>query len=98
VSRAGSASVAATGARVDDDGNRLPAGEAHAWLPGTNQTVCGLALSRSGLVRFAGVPWSDAHPESGGRADFVTVLCRRCAAGMGEHRDDRPWRRTAPRP
>jgi hypothetical protein len=98
MSRAGAARVAASSARVADDGERLPAGEAHAWFPGTNQTVCGLALNRSNLQRFAGVAWADARPESGGRADFVTQVCRRCAAGLGERRDDRGWRRTAPRP
>ncbi|GAA0454438.1 hypothetical protein Aca07nite_69370 [Actinoplanes capillaceus] len=29
-----------------DDGVRQPGGKVHAWTPGTNQTLCGLALSR----------------------------------------------------
>ena len=31
--------VAASGSWVDPDGIRRPSGEAHAWLPGTNQTT-----------------------------------------------------------
>lgn len=92
------ARVAASGSRLDEDGARLPAGEVHAWFAGTNQTVCGIPLRRAGLVRFAGVPWTDVRPESGGSADFVVERCPRCAAGMGERRDERPWRRTSPRP
>src|SRR4051812_25509391 len=39
--------VAASSQWTDADGVRRPAGEVHAWTPGTNQTLCGLALSRS---------------------------------------------------
>ncbi|MBC7291446.1 MAG: hypothetical protein H5T83_08965 [Actinotalea sp.] len=93
-----SAAVVATGRWRSPDGVRLPAGEVHAWLPGTNQTLCGLALSREPLERFPHVPWADAQPATGRDADEVTVVCRRCAAGMGHRRDERRWTRTNPRP
>jgi len=35
------AQVAATSSWRDPDGFRSPAGEVHAWLVGTNQTLCG---------------------------------------------------------
>ncbi len=46
--------VAASGQWTDEEEGRrrLPAGEVHAWEPGMNQTVCGLPLSRSQLIRF----------------------------------------------
>jgi len=90
--------VAASGDWVDPDGARLPAGEVHGWLPGLNQTLCGLALSRSGLVRFAHIRWEDVQPESGGAADRVARVCPRCAAATGAKRSGRPWTRTSPRP
>ncbi|MFF9095082.1 hypothetical protein ACF1AX_18360 [Streptomyces sp. NPDC014802] len=94
--------VAASGQWVDEEEGRrrLPAGEAHAWEPGRNETVCGLSLSRSQLVRFPHVNWPDAFPESGGAADRVRRVCRRCASVAG-HRggDARPrWQRIRPRP
>ena len=93
------ARVAATGSATDDDGVRLPSGEVHAWEPGMNQTLCGLPLHRAELKRFSHVPFRDALPESGGLADFVASVCPRCrAATRGSRRDDRPWRRTDPRP
>ena len=45
-------SVAASDEIIDEDGIRRPAGDVHAWVPGTNQSVCGLALSRSRLRRY----------------------------------------------
>ena len=39
--------VAASSEWTDPDGVRRPVGEAHAWTPGTNQTLCRLALSRA---------------------------------------------------
>ena len=91
--------MAATAARLDPDGARLPAGEVHAWEPGRNETVCGRSLSRSGLVRFAGVRWPDVQPASGGAADFVQLVCPRCTAALTPRRDrGRPWRRASPRP
>lgn len=99
VRRMTSASVAASGTwRDPDDGVRAPAGEVHAWVPGTNQTVCGLALSREGLQRFPHIGWADVQPASGRYADEVTTVCRRCAAGMGQRRDERRWTRVDPRP
>jgi hypothetical protein len=90
--------VAASSDWRDEDGVRLPAGEVHAWEPGTNQTLCGLALSRSGLRRFPHVRWPEILPESGGAADEVRRVCPRCAAAVGGRRSERPWRRTSPRP
>lgn len=92
--------VAADGSRRGgDDGSRLPTGEVHAWRPGANQTVCGLALSRSRLQRFPHIDWSDTRPESGGAADFVQRVCPRCAAATGNRRrSGRPWTRRNPRP
>ncbi|MEW2248140.1 hypothetical protein AB0907_12465 [Streptomyces sp. NPDC006975] len=94
--------VAASGQWVDEEEGRrrLPAGEAHAWEPGRNETVCGLSLNRSQLVRFPHVNWPDAFPESGGAADRVRRVCRRCASVAG-HRggEARPrWQRVRPRP
>lgn len=94
-------SVAATGQWVNEDGVRMPAGEAHAWRPGTNQTLCGLALSRSRLYRFHHVRWPDVYPESGGAAEEIRRVCPRCRAAAG-HRTGRGWSkgwtRTSPRP
>ena len=90
--------VAASGSWRDEDGLRLPSGEVHAWEPGQNQTVCGLSISRSGLVRFSHLSWADVQPESGGAADQVRAVCPRCAAANGARRDERRWTRTAPRP
>jgi hypothetical protein len=70
----------------------------HAWRPGTNQTLCGLQLSRSGLLRFPHVDWSDAQPATGRDADRVREVCPRCAAAMGRRRDERRWTRSNPRP
>jgi hypothetical protein len=92
------AAVAASGSWVDEDGVRRPAGEVHGWQPGRNQTLCGLALSRSRLTRFPHVDWIDAQPESGGHADEVREVCPRCAAALGRRRDTRPWTRRDPRP
>ncbi len=84
----------------EEDGRWLPAGEAHAWEPGMNQTVCGLALHRSRLTRFGGVEWGDVLPESGGAADAVRRVCPRCAAAAGRRDPSRRqgWRRIDPRP
>jgi hypothetical protein len=74
--------VAASSEWTDPDGVRRPAGEVHAWTPGTNQTLCGLALSRSRLGRYPHVDWNDILPESGRHADEVRRVCPRCAAGV----------------
>ncbi|MEV7813208.1 hypothetical protein AB0P05_21080 [Streptomyces flaveolus] len=94
--------VAASGQWTDEeDGRRrLPAGEVHAWEPGSNQTGCGLSLGRSRLTRFPHVRRPDTFPESGGAADRVRRVCPRCASVAGRRGDDaRPrWLRTRPRP
>ena len=92
------AAVAASGRWVDPEGIRRPSGEVHAWRPGTNGTVCGLALSRTGLERFPHVRWADVQPATGAHADEVARVCPRCAAGMGARRDEKRWTRTDPRP
>ena len=68
VSRGGNAgwvrvvnAVAASSEWIGPDGVRQPGGEVHAWRQGTNQTVCGLALSRSRLRRFPHVPFDFRH-------------------------------------
>ena len=96
--RAQDAAVAATGSWTDPDGYRSPAGEVHAWRPGTNSTLCGLQLSRSRLERFSHIQWVDVQPATGRDADRVSDVCPRCAAATGRRRDERPWRRTDPRP
>jgi hypothetical protein len=85
--------VAASGAWTDPDGIRRPAGEVHGWRPGTNQTVCGLALSRSRLDRYPHVDWADVQPESGRHADEVGRVCPRCAAAERPRRRDTRRRR-----
>jgi hypothetical protein len=92
------AAVAATGTWTDPDGVRRPAGEVHAWHSGTNETLCGLSLHRSRLVRFPHVTWADVQPATGRHADEVGRVCPRCAAGMGRRRDEPPWVRVHPRP
>jgi hypothetical protein len=92
------ASVAATGTWTDPDGFRSPRGEVHAWLPRTNQTLCGLPLSKAGLLRFPHVDWLDVQPATGRDADQVSSVCRRCNAATGHRRDEKRWRRTDPRP
>lgn len=94
------ASVAAT--RTGElDGERMPAGEVHGWWHGLNETVCGLALSRSGLTRFGALLWRDVQPESGGSADLVQAVCGRCTSALrprGAHADGPGWTRSSPRP
>lgn len=92
------AAVAASSEWTDpDDGVRLPAGDVHAWEPGTNQTLCGLALSRSQLRPLPHVPFVQVLPESGGAADRVGYLCPQCRAATGL-REGRRWQRRDPRP
>jgi hypothetical protein len=96
-----SAAVAATGTWTDPDGVRMPAGEVHAWSPGHNQTSCGLALSRSQLLRFPHVEWADVQPATGRDADEVAAVCPRClAATTPRHArgTSRRWVRDNPRP
>jgi hypothetical protein len=98
VPRPRSAAVAASSRWTDPDGVRVPAGEVHAWEPGRNETVCGLSLHRSALERFPHVRWADVQPATGRHADAVGRVCPRCAAGTGQRRDEKPWRRVDPRP
>ena len=97
--RRGAYRVAATGSdRADDAPERLPAGEAHAWEPGSNATVCGLQLSQSRLERFPHVAFTDALPDTGGSADFVASVCPRCRSAVLGRGSDRSWVRRSPRP
>lgn len=80
--RPAAAQVAASSTWTDPDGVRRPAGDVHAWLPGTNQTVCGLPLARASLARFPHVAWADALPERGRHADEVRHVCPRCRAAQ----------------
>ncbi|MFC8193222.1 hypothetical protein ACFUMH_16325 [Cellulomonas sp. NPDC057328] len=89
------ARVAASSTWTDPDGVRMPAGEVHGWLEGTNQTVCGIPLSRASLARFPHVAWEDAQPDTGRHADEVRHVCTRCRGALRprEGRD----RRSVPR-
>lgn len=94
-----STGVAASSTWTDPDGVRLPAGEVHAWAPGTNQTLCGLPLSRARLSRFPHIGWGDVDPATGGAADAVSAVCARCTAATTPRRArGRRWTRTDPRP
>ena len=64
--------VAATDSWTDPDGFRTPAGEVHAWLLGTNQTLCGVPVEKARLGRFSHVEWADVQPATGRDADRVT--------------------------
>lgn len=81
--------VAASSGWIDPDGVRRPGGEVHGWVPGTNQTECGLSLSRSRLDRYPHVDWEDIKPESGRHADAVQRVCPRCAAAARPRRGRR---------
>jgi len=95
--RVSRAAVAASSQAAGPDGVRVPAGEVHAWLPGTNQTVCGLALSRSRLGRFPHVPFDYRATDVLTDGDDVGYICPRCVAATTP-REERGWRRIAPRP
>lgn len=98
MARPSSYATAASGVEVGEEGVRAPAGEVHAWVPGTNSTVCGLQLSRSQLTRLSHVPFVETLPESGGSADFVSAVCPRCRAAVLGRGSGRSWQRTSPRP
>jgi hypothetical protein len=95
------AMIAASGEDRDADGVRVPAGDAHAWLPGQNQTVCGVPLSRARLRVFPHVPWEFGETDALNSGDAVRHICPRCQAalrtrpGRGAHRT---WTRASPRP
>ena len=95
--RAPTASVAASAEWIGPDGVRQPGGEVHAWARGTNQTVCGLALSRSLLRRFPHVPFDFRKTDVVTAEDQVRYVCPRCVAATTK-RGERSWTRTAPRP
>jgi hypothetical protein len=89
--------VAASSELTDPDEVRRPGGEVHAWTPGTNQALCGLALSRSRLGRYPHVDWEDIRPESARHADEVRQVCPRCATGVRPRRPERRGQRAARR-
>ncbi|MFD0485326.1 hypothetical protein ACFQ46_22240 [Kineococcus sp. GCM10028916] len=82
----------------DDGGSRLPAGEAHAWEPGQNATLCGVPLRRAGLARFPHVEFSDLDRFTGGSGDQVRWTCPKCLAATGGRATGRRWVRNDPRP
>lgn len=90
--------VASTDDWLDRDLVRFPAGEVHGWTPGQNSTVCGLQVSRSRLRTFRGIEWEDVQPASGGMAEAVQSVCRRCAAALSPRVGTRRWSRHDPRP
>ncbi|MFE0588752.1 hypothetical protein [Micromonospora echinospora] len=92
--------VAASSEVAGDDGVRQPGGEVHAWLPGQNQTLCGLPLSRTRLRRFPHVSFDYSTTDQLTGADPVGRICPRClaaAGGRGGRRRQR-WERHSPRP
>lgn len=91
--------VAASGQARGEDGIRQPAGDAHAWLPGTNQTLCGVPLARAGLIRFPHVPWEYRSSDVLTDRDEVRHLCDHCLAATRPRGDrGRRWERVSPRP
>jgi hypothetical protein len=86
--------VAASSEWVDELGVRQPGGEVHAWSPGQNQTVCGLALHRSALRRFPSVPFDFGPADALTAADRIGRICPRCRAAVrGRPRRRREFRR-----
>ncbi|MEU2612246.1 hypothetical protein ABZ570_11775 [Micromonospora sp. NPDC007271] len=91
--------VAASSEVTGPDGVRRPGGAVHAWLPGQNQTVCGLPLSRTRLRRFPHVPFDYASTDVLTEADPEGYVCPRClAATQGRRAGEKSWVRTNPRP
>ena len=92
--------VAASGEEIGPDGVREPGGEVHAWLPGQNQTVCGLALSRTRLRRFPHVRFDYSGTDVLTEADPVGWICPRCLAATAGRRgkEKQGWVRQSPRP
>jgi len=94
--------VAASSSWRDDEGERLPSGDVHAWWPGQNQTLCGVPLSRARLGRFPGVLWVDAVWLQGTADTPVMAMCPRCTAATRPKRDHGDRRRRgvtrSPRP
>ncbi len=91
--------MAASSEVAGADGVRRPGGEVHAWLPGQNQTVCGLPLSRTRLRRFPHVPFDYSATDVLTEADPEGYVCPRClAATKGSREGEKTWVRTNPRP
>ncbi|SCL16588.1 hypothetical protein GA0074694_1680 [Micromonospora inyonensis] len=92
--------MAASSEVPGDDGVRHPGGEVHAWLPGQNQTLCGLPLSRTRLRRFPHVPFDYSATDQLTGADPVGWICPRCLAAAGGRggRHRQSWERQSPRP
>jgi hypothetical protein len=97
MARVRNAATAASSEVIGTDGVRAPAGEVHAWLPGTNQTVCGLALSRTRLSRFPHVPFDFRATDTLTGDDVIGHICPRCVASTAG-RDTGRWKRVSPRP
>jgi hypothetical protein len=97
MTKARAASVAASSEWVGGDGIRQPGGEVHAWMPGMNQTQCGLALSRTRLRRFPHVRFDFRATDVVTVEDQIRYICPRCVAATNR-RGERSWTRTAPRP
>ncbi|MDI6104159.1 hypothetical protein QLQ12_36765 [Actinoplanes sp. NEAU-A12] len=100
MARATSAAIAASSEVPGPDGARAPAGELHAWLPGTNQTLCGLALSRTRLMRFPHERFDFRASDTTAPGDDIGYICPRCLAATTprDQRQGRGWKRVAPRP
>jgi hypothetical protein len=91
--------VAASSEEIGPDGVRQPGGEVHAWLPGQNQTLCGLPLSRTRLRRFPHVPFDYSSTDVLTEADPIRWICPRCLAARGRRdRKQQSWVRDSPRP
>ena len=92
-------SVAASGEVRGPEGVREPAGALHAWIPGTNQTLCGVPLHRAGLRRFSHETWEYHSTDVLTPADRIGWLCPDCLAAAGpRRRDARRWQRHNARP
>jgi hypothetical protein len=74
------AAVAASAEWTDASGVRQPGGEVHAWQPGRNETVCGVALSRSRLRRFPHIQFDFGATDVLTQDDPIGWLCPRCTA------------------
>jgi hypothetical protein len=90
--------VAASSEVPGADGVRRPGGEVHAWLPGQNQTMCGLPLSRTRLRRFPHVPFDYSATDQLTEVDPEGYVCPRCLAATRGHRPgEKGWVRRNPR-
>jgi hypothetical protein len=61
----------------------------HACTGGTtDQTLCGVPLSRSVLRPFSHLDWADVQLARATDAGRVVQVCPRCAAAMGRRCDE----------